>query len=121
MRNMLMGLWVVLAVLAGGCSNRVATLRTAGVREYQAGNRYQARAYFRNVLDQKPADPTALHYMGRIYHEEKDYRKAVFFYESCLEADPGYPTTREWLAKARSEAADAGVILEPAETPYVTP
>lgn len=106
--------YTVIAVLAAtlllsGCTQNVRTLREEGVREFQLGRMEIARAYFRQVLREEPSDPAALYYMGRIAHDRGDLGRAVYYYQCCLDADPGFPTAGEWLLRARADAEAADI------------
>ena len=95
---------VALAVLGAGCAPDAdqfsAANREKAISAFQVGHIAEAKAMFQRALSWNPAEPEALYYMGRIACTEQDWIKAVGFFDLCLNADPSFPTAREWLKYA---------------------
>ncbi|KKL26948.1 hypothetical protein LCGC14_2390130 [marine sediment metagenome] len=107
--------WIVLAVLVAGvagpgCGGPAAPdeLVNLAVADLQTGRIDRARAMLTRALDQSPSHARALFYMGRLHHAEKFYEQAVYYYQCCLDADPGYVAARTHLAEAQKLAGAAG-------------
>lgn len=94
---------VLLLVLVAGCQPDTARLTEQGVRQFQTGQVEQARESFERVFRIAPSNPVALYYLGRLAQQEGFYERAVYYYESALDADPGMRDARRWLARAREE------------------
>ena len=95
----LCGLLAAMAV--GGCG---PTQKQKAIAEFEVGHVDQARAMLKEVLERTPSDPEALYYMGRAMHAQKNYVQAIYFYRSCLDADPGCAPAKRFLVKAEQEA-----------------
>jgi len=93
------------AVLVAGCSSSPEEMRQRGAAQFQVGNTEDARETLQQVLDQRPSDPVALYYMGRITYGDGFYERAGYYFRSAIDADPSFNDAREWLAKTR-EALD---------------
>ena len=69
-------------------------------------------AYYRERgLDVDPTHPDALYYLGRIYHNERFYEQAIFYYQACLDTDPSYPLAADFLDQAQRQAGRTGPKL----------
>ena len=115
-------LGVFLAVTAlSGCADAPPTeqLVRQAVGDFQVGRIDRAKVTLRRALGQSPSDPAALFYMGRICHAEKYYEQAIYYYQCCLDADPGFAVARKHLTEARKNAGPSGEALlfipEPSE------
>jgi tetratricopeptide (TPR) repeat protein len=97
------------AMLLPGCRPPTPEeLVASGVSEYQLGRLDRAKGLLERALQGSPSDPDALFYMGRIYHADKLYVQAIYYYECCFDAHPGYPEVSKYLSQARREAGTAG-------------
>lgn len=97
-----------LAVLACACGpgpdeNSIANRQDA-IAAFQEGRVAEAKAKFERALSWRPSDPEALYYMGRIACTEKDWEKAIHYFQCSLDVDPGLPTAREWLRFAEQSS-----------------
>jgi len=97
---------VALAVLGAGCTPDAdrfsAANREKAISAFQVGHVAEAKAMFQRALSWNPAEPEALYYMGRIACTEQEWEKAIGFFDLCLNADPSFPTAREWLMYAEN-------------------
>ena len=95
---------VALAVLVGGCAPDADQFsqanRTEAISAFQVGHVAEAKAMFQRALSWNSADPEVLYYMGRIACTEQEWEKAIGFFDLCLNADPSFPTARDWLLYA---------------------
>jgi len=92
-------------VLLGGCGEpSPAKLRREALSEFQLGRIERARVLLRQVLDMEPGDADSLYLMGRIHYAKGAYETAMFYYQSCLDVNPGYPNARRDLADAERMA-----------------
>ncbi len=95
---------MMLAVLGAGCAPDAdqfsAANRTEAITAFQVGHVAEAKAMFQRALSWNPADPEVLYYMGRTACTEQEWEKAIGFFEKCINADPSFPTAREWLLHA---------------------
>jgi tetratricopeptide (TPR) repeat protein len=99
-------------MLLTGCGPSTDELRTQGIAEFQVGHLDKAQSLFDRVLERKPSDGQSLYYMGRIYHATGFFERAIYCYESAIDADPSLDVARLWLMRAKSEAGSSGKILE---------
>lgn len=99
------------AVLAAGCGPSVGELQTRGIAEFQVGHVKQARTVFEQILDRHPSHAPSLFYMGQIAHHEGKYEDAIYYFQCCLDVDPGYPQVRGWLKRSQEAAGLAGKKL----------
>jgi len=95
---------VVLATLAGACApgpgeNSIQN-RNEAISLFQVGKIAKAKAMLDRSLSWNPADPEALYYMGRIACTEQEWEKAIGYFDQCLNADPAFPTAKQWLMHA---------------------
>ena len=113
MKSIAYGLCVVfLAVCLGGCTPSPDELRSTGISEYQVGHHDRAQTMFQRVLDKYPCDADSLYYMGRIAHAQKEYVKAMYYYQAAIDADPGYAPAKHYLKEAEKEAGDLAGYLK---------
>ena len=99
------------AILPGCGPPGAGDLVKAGVSEYQLGRLDKAETMLLRALDTQPSDPEALFYLGRICHDQGSYARALYYYQCCLDADPGYPAAQRYLAEAQRRAGTAGRML----------
>lgn len=100
------------AVLLAGCAAPgSADLVKAGITEFQLGQLDKAKATLERVLDQEPSHAEALFCLARIHHAQRAFERAVYYYQCCLDADPGYPDVAKHLAEAQREAGKTGKLL----------
>ena len=103
---------LVCASLLSGCGGvDTRQLVRQGVSQLQTGRLDEAEATLKRALAVSPSDPAALFYMGRVYHAQEFYEQAVYYYQCCLDADPGYPDVTKYLAQAQRQAGPAGAKL----------
>ena len=98
--------WVV--VLPGCGGPAPVELVKLGVSEFQLGRLDKARTALQQALDREPSNPAALFYMARIHHAEESYAQAIYYYQCCLDADPGYPEVTRYLDEAQLQAGSGG-------------
>ena len=112
-RNVLMGLsaWLCVVVMSGCGGPDTRQLVTRGISQFQTGRLDQAEATLKQALAVSPSDPDALFYMGRVCQARGFYEQAVYYYQCCLDAVPGYPGLTEQLAQAQRQAGPAGTKL----------
>jgi protein O-GlcNAc transferase len=70
----------------------------------QAGNNQQAEHIFRKILEVQPNNITALHFIGVIYYQLKDYSSAIRFIKKALEFGPSYTDAYNNLGIVLQEA-----------------
>ena len=112
-RRILVGLSMLLCVVVlSGCGGPdTRQLVTQGVSQFQTGRLDKAEATLKRVLAVEPSNPDALFYMGQVYQAREFYEMAVYYYQCCLDAAPGYPGVAEHLTKAQQQAHPAGEKL----------
>jgi tetratricopeptide (TPR) repeat protein len=109
----LMAWSVLLLVLAVGCIPPEPTeLIHKGIHQYELGKLDAAQATLIQARNIDPGNPVAMYYLGRVYHAQGYYEMAIYYYQSCLDLRPDYPTTREYLDQARQDAGKAGEKLQ---------
>jgi len=110
---------VTLVILVAACAPDAdqfsAANRAYAISEFQVGHVAEAKAMFQRALSWNPADPEVLYYLGRIACTEREWEKAWGFFDSCLNADPSFPTAREWL-KYAEDASGLGDRLRSGPT-----
>lgn len=89
---------VVMAFFMTGCGPDEA------ISAFQVGHVAEAKAMFQQALSRNPADPDALYYMGRIACVEQDWESACYYFQCCIDADPSFPTARQWFIYAEKSA-----------------
>jgi tetratricopeptide (TPR) repeat protein len=99
------------AVLIAGCGPNTQPMVDEAAGLYQAGHLDRAKARFEQVLDVDPTHPDAHYYLGRIYHNERFYEQAIFYYQACLDTDPSYPLAADFLDQAQRQAGRTGPKL----------
>ena len=112
---------VALAGLVAGCTPDAdrfsAANREKAISAFQVGHVAEAKAMFQRALSWNPAEPEALYYMGRIACTEQEWEKAIGFFDLCINADPSFPTAREW----RKYAEDASGLGDKLRSTPTTP
>jgi tetratricopeptide (TPR) repeat protein len=58
------------------------------VKNYQTGNLQQAEHLYREILEHQPDNIDALHFLGVILQQKKDYGSAISFYRKVLHLNP---------------------------------
>ena len=109
-RTALVG-WIVLIGLLtlSGCQAVGLQQRLKrGITEFQLGRLDKAKAQLEQALAISPSNPDALFYMARAHHADGAYEHAIYYYQCCVDADPGYPQVREYLAGAQRQAGITG-------------
>lgn len=99
---------VLAAAFAAGCGPSPEDIRTQAVSKIQLGHVDEAKQLFQRVLDRRPSDPVALYHMGRIAQTEGFHEQAVYYFQCCLDAAPGFYEARDQLDEARRQAGAAG-------------
>ena len=99
------------AVLAGCGGPSTDELVNRAVADFQVGRLDRAKATLARALGQSPSHPLALFYMARIHHAERSYERAIYYYQCCLDADPGNAAARKYLAEAVKAAGPVGRTL----------
>ncbi len=94
-----------------GCGPSTGEIRTRGISQFEIGHLDKAQKDFDLVLNQSPADPESLYYMGRIAQAEGRYEQAMFYYQSCLDARPNHLPARTYLDQAQADAGLTGEML----------
>jgi predicted O-linked N-acetylglucosamine transferase (SPINDLY family) len=56
----------------------------------QSGNSQEAEHIFRKILEVQPNNVTALHFIGVIYYQLKDYSSAIIYIKKALQFGPDY-------------------------------
>ncbi len=103
---------VALAAIPTGCASVGAgQLVRAGISQFQLGRLDKAKECLEGALRENPSHPQALFFMGRIHHAENSLARAIYFYQCCLDADPGYPEVGKYLRQAQREAGGIGEAL----------
>jgi tetratricopeptide (TPR) repeat protein len=125
---MICGLCVIsLAAFLGGCVRPTQDeLRSDGIHEYQVGHHERAMDMFQRVLHNDPSDAVSLFYMGRIYHTQKQYVKAYYYYQAAIDADPGFgyaESTKKYIKEVREQLGDlaAPLTTTPKQTEHPVP
>ena len=101
---------MVVVMLIAGCGPSTS-YRKVAITEFDVGHVAQAKPMFRQALQADPSDPVALYYMGRIYCEEGDWENAIYYFQCCLDVEPGNAAARAWLLKAEEATAAIGQKL----------
>jgi protein O-GlcNAc transferase len=70
----------------------------------QAGNPKQAERIFRDILKVQPNNVTALHFIGVLYYQRKDYPSAIRYIKKALEFGPNYTDAYNNLGIVLQEA-----------------
>jgi tetratricopeptide (TPR) repeat protein len=115
-----------LAAFLAGCSPSPDEIRTAGIHEYEVGHHERALEKFNIVLKNQPSDALSLFYMGRIYHTQKLYVKAYYYYQAAIDADPGVAyaeSTKRYMKEVKEQLGDLAVPLTtiPKQTEHPVP
>jgi len=106
------GMLAVVAFVASGCGPGLMETRQTAIDKFQLGKIDEAKALLDRVLSRYPSDGVSLFYMGRVYHAKGFHEQAVFYYQSCLDAEPRMTAeVRPWLDKAKADAGTAGQKL----------
>jgi tetratricopeptide (TPR) repeat protein len=105
MKSFALGVLFVTFFLAG-CAPSVEQIRTRGVSQFEIGNLDNAEHDFGTVLNQRPTDPDALFYMGRVSHARGQFERAIHYYEGCLIARPDYPGAAQYLEQAKNDVGE---------------
>ena len=71
-----------------------------GIVYFHQGRHPQAREEFQRILDDRPGDPDALYYRGRIELKEGRYREAGETFLAVTDADPEYEPALFQLGRA---------------------
>ena len=129
MKSIICGMCAIsLVVFLPGCPTGPSQddLRTTGVHEYQVGHHERAMEMFQRVLRSDPSDAVSLFYMGRIYHTQKLYIKAYYYYQAAIDADPGFgyaEATKRYLKEVKQELGDLADTLttNPKQTEHPVP
>ncbi len=108
--------WLPIAVAiilpASGCgpgrNQNSITNRNDAIAAFQVGHVAEAKAMFERTLSWNLADPDALYYMGRISCVEDDWERAIYYFQCCIDVEPGFPTARRWLLYAEKSAGPIG-------------
>jgi len=98
------GLLALSGCQAGGLEQRLKR----GITDFQLGRLEKAKAQFEQALAISPSNADALFYMGQIHQAEGAYEHAIYYYQCCVDAAPGYPRVREYLASAEKQAGMVG-------------
>jgi len=75
-----------------------------GLRHHQSGRFDQAGTIYRNVLEDDPNNPDALHFLGLIAHQQGDFEVAIERISRAVEGDPDRPTFQFNLGAAHLAA-----------------
>jgi len=110
-RIAMMAALTCVAVLAAGCAAGRPTLVEQGVQQLETGWVDKAERTFTLVLAKDPSDPAGLFYMGRICQTRGLHERAVYYYQCCYDADPGYPGVARRLMQAQAAAGVSGAGL----------
>jgi len=101
-----------LALVPAGCAPTGAgRLVSAGVCEFQLGRLDKAEEYLEQAVRDDPSHPRALFFLGRVHHAQNSLPRAIYYYQCCLDADPGYPEVGKYLRQAQREAGGIGEAL----------
>ena len=71
-----------------------------GIVYFHQGRHQEARVEFRRILDDRPGDPDALYYRGRIELKEGRFREAGETFLAVTDADPEYEPALFHLGRA---------------------
>ena len=85
---------------------RATELTVAGVNEQNAGNLDAAEALYRKALKLASAYPHALHFLGVVYHQKGDNKKAVKTIGKAIALDPDQPSFHSNLGAAQVALED---------------
>ena len=110
MRQWILPGTVLAAMAFSGCGPSVA-YRQEAISEFEVGHIARAKPMFGQALQQAPSDPVALYYMGRIHCEEQDWENAIYYFQCCLDVDPGNADARAWLLKSEDATQVIGERL----------
>lgn len=114
--------FVAALVALVGCTSSASYLNSEGVHAYYGGNFALARNYFQEAMIEDPADPNIYYNLASACHRVGDHEQADFYYNQCLQRDPGHARCHHALAvlyleRGRSDdayrLAQNWVTLEP--------
>lgn len=87
-----------------------ATLKEAF--HYQQEDRLdKAQALFEDVLKQSPTQPDALHGMGLLYVQQRDFKKALPFFKQAVDAAPNIPAFHNNLGNCYKSLHQADLAI----------
>lgn len=87
--------------LLSGCSEAIHK-RDRGISMFQVGRIEKAQELLAASIREDAGDPKAYYYMGRVMHAQEQYEEALYYYQCCLQLQPGHEEARAWLEKART-------------------
>jgi len=61
------------------------------LKEQKSGNLIMAESIYRKILEIQPDNVNALHFLGLIYFENKDFDSAIEYISKSLNIEPAYP------------------------------
>lgn len=99
-------------MLLSGCTPTPDELVQEGISQFQLGHLERAEANIKQALDRRPSHPLGLFYMGRLYHAQKFYVMAIYYYQAAYDADPSLTEAMHFLEQAKQEAGAAGQRLQ---------
>jgi tetratricopeptide (TPR) repeat protein len=79
---------------------------------HRAGRRAEAEQGYRRALDVSPGHPDALHLLGLLWHEQRDYGRAVPQLRAAVAADPRAAEFHYGLAEALRLSGQARDAVE---------
>jgi protein O-GlcNAc transferase len=86
-----------------GQTMSIAQALEVALRHHQAGNLHTAEQIYQQILQLEPANPTALHLLGVVAHQQQRYEAAVLLIGKALAAKPDFADAHSNLGTALRE------------------
>ena len=97
-------------LMIAGCGPSVSQQRDQAIGAFRTNHFDEARSGFDQIIAHGP-DAESYYYLGRIYHIEAQYSKAIINYQNCLTADPSYASAKMWLKRALEDFPAGRTLL----------
>ncbi len=95
-----------LAKEAAGVGVSAAGAFFKGIAAYQSGDTAKAQAWFEKATEADPSYAKAWRWLGRVYYEQGEYRKAADAYQKAVDLNPDDAGSRYFLRLARKAAGE---------------
>lgn len=116
MKNLLISIITILALVGcGGAEERKAAYMKKATESFEAGDFKKAKVDAKNVLQIDPKDSEAIYLLGVIAEIDRDYRKAVGYYNLAIELDSNNTKARYNLGKFYLQLSDNEKAQEEAD------
>ncbi len=103
MKQVVNGMLAVALMAFAGCEPSVSEIRTTAITEADVGHNARAKELFQRAVARDPQDAQSAYYLGRIYYNENDYSRALYWYQEALRVDPGFEPAKLGLKRVERE------------------